>query len=188
MEGVVTGMAARPRGNALGARRFWSPGTPVSRGPGFACGSREIGAEVFGLCPGASDPSPALRPVPSRQPAIGVRPRGRPGPRNALQQAMRDWSPEIVLSSGSPVAGRRPIAPVETFQTNVMGTVHLLEACRQTPSVRVVINVTSDKCYENREWVWGYRENDALGGHDPYSSSKGCAELITAAYRRSYVR
>jgi CDP-glucose 4,6-dehydratase len=78
------------------------------------------------------------------------------------------------------------IDPVETYSTNVMGTVHLLEAVRKTPSVRAVVNVTSDKCYENREWVWGYRENEAMGGFDPYSNSKGCAELVTAAYRSSF--
>ncbi len=75
--------------------------------------------------------------------------------------------------------------PAATFDTNVMGTVNVLEAARQTPSVRAVVIVTSDKCYENREWLWAYRENDPLGGHDPYSASKACAELVTASYRRS---
>ena len=76
--------------------------------------------------------------------------------------------------------------PVETYATNVMGTVHVLEAVRAVPTVRAVVVVTSDKCYENREWPWAYRETEAMGGHDPYSSSKGCAELVTAAYRRSF--
>jgi CDP-glucose 4,6-dehydratase len=76
--------------------------------------------------------------------------------------------------------------PVETYATNVMGTVHVLEACRASASVKAAICVTTDKCYENREWVWPYRENDPLGGYDPYSSSKGAAELAIAAYRRSY--
>jgi len=76
--------------------------------------------------------------------------------------------------------------PVETYEVNVLGTVHVLEAVRHTPSVRAVVCVTSDKCYENREWPWPYREDEAMGGHDPYSSSKGCAELVTAAYRRSF--
>lgn len=75
--------------------------------------------------------------------------------------------------------------PVETYATNVMGTVHVLEACRAV-GVKAFVCVTSDKCYENREWVWPYRENDAMGGHDPYSSSKGCAELVVSAYRRSF--
>jgi CDP-glucose 4,6-dehydratase len=78
--------------------------------------------------------------------------------------------------------------PVETYGTNVMGTLHLLEAIRATPSVRVCVNVTSDKCYENQEWEYSYRETDPMGGFDPYSSSKGCAELITAAYRRSFFK
>lgn len=76
--------------------------------------------------------------------------------------------------------------PRETYDTNVLGTVNLLEACRLTDSVRIVVVVTSDKCYENHEWVWGYRENDPVGGSDPYSSSKGAVELVCAAYRRSY--
>ena len=76
--------------------------------------------------------------------------------------------------------------PQATFDTNAGGTAKVLEAVRRTPGVRVVVNVTSDKCYENREWVWGYRENDPLGGHDPYSASKGCAELIFGAYLRSF--
>jgi CDP-glucose 4,6-dehydratase len=76
--------------------------------------------------------------------------------------------------------------PVGTYATNVMGTVHLLEGVRHAPSVRAAVIVTTDKCYENREWVWGYREDEAMGGHDPYSNSKGCAELVVSAYRRSF--
>jgi CDP-glucose 4,6-dehydratase len=76
--------------------------------------------------------------------------------------------------------------PVETYSTNVMGSVNLFEAIRQIDSVRAIVNITSDKCYENREWVWGYRENDPMGGYDPYSSSKGCAELVASAYRNSF--
>jgi CDP-glucose 4,6-dehydratase len=73
-----------------------------------------------------------------------------------------------------------------TFDTNVGGTVNVFEAVRKTPSVKVLVNITSDKCYENKEWVWGYRENDPLGGHDPYSASKGCAELVFSAYLKSF--
>ena len=76
--------------------------------------------------------------------------------------------------------------PIETYSSNVMGTVHLLEALRQLGRPCVVVNVTSDKCYANREWVWGYRENEPMGGRDPYSNSKGCAELVTTAYRESF--
>jgi CDP-glucose 4,6-dehydratase len=95
--------------------------------------------------------------------------------------------PEIVLHlAAQPLVRQSYADPVETYATNVMGTVHLLEAVRQLPAVRAVVIVTSDKCYENREWVWGYRENEPLGGFDPYGSSKGCAELVTAAYRNSF--
>ena len=76
--------------------------------------------------------------------------------------------------------------PLNTYQTNVMGTVNIFEAARKTESIKVILNVTTDKCYENKEWVWGYRENDVLGGHDPYSSSKSCSELITASYRKVF--
>lgn len=104
-----------------------------------------------------------------------------------LANAMRQAGPEIVIHmAAQPLVRRSYVDPIETYSTNVMGTVHLLEAVRQTPSVRAVVNVTTDKCYENKEWVWGYRENEPMGGFDPYSSSKGCAELVTAAYRNSF--
>lgn len=105
----------------------------------------------------------------------------------ALAAAMNEAAPEIVIHmAAQPLVRRSYIDPVETYSTNVMGTVNLLEAVRQTASVRAVVNVTTDKCYENKEWVWGYRENEPMGGFDPYSSSKGCAELVTAAYRNSF--
>jgi CDP-glucose 4,6-dehydratase len=105
-----------------------------------------------------------------------------------LARALREAEPDIVFHlAAQPLVRRSYVEPVETYATNVMGTVHLLEAVRVTPSARAVVNVTTDKCYENREWVWPYRENEAMGGHDPYSSSKGCAELVTAAYRRAYL-
>ena len=105
----------------------------------------------------------------------------------ALSKAFAKYQPEIVIHMAAQSLVRYSYAnPIETYSTNVMGTVHVLEAARQVGSVRAIVNVTSDKCYENREWVWGYRENEAMGGYDPYSNSKGCAELITAAYRNSY--
>ena len=95
--------------------------------------------------------------------------------------------PEIVLHlAAQPLVRYSYQNPVETYGVNVMGVVHLLEAVRTIGSVRAVVNVTTDKCYENREWPWGYRENEPMGGHDPYSSSKGCAELVTAAFRSSF--
>ena len=104
-----------------------------------------------------------------------------------LRSALNDFQPSIVFHmAAQPLVRHSYEDPVATYATNVMGTVHLLEAVRQVDSVRAVVVVTSDKCYQNREWVWGYRENEPLGGFDPYSSSKGCAELVTAAYRQSF--
>jgi CDP-glucose 4,6-dehydratase len=105
----------------------------------------------------------------------------------ALAAAMAAAQPEIVIHlAAQPLVRTSYEDPLATYATNVMGSVHLFEAVRSCPSVRGVINVTTDKCYENREWLRGYRENDALGGDDPYSSSKGCSELVTAAYRQSF--
>lgn len=104
-----------------------------------------------------------------------------------VEAAVRQARPEVVIHMAAQSLVRASYQdPVETFSTNVMGTVHLLEAVRRAEGVRVVLVVTSDKCYENREWVWPYRESDPMGGHDPYSASKGCAELATAAWRRSW--
>ena len=105
----------------------------------------------------------------------------------ALSAVFGQHNPEIVIHNAAQALVRRSYRePVETYTTNVMGTVHVLEAARHTPSVRALVVVTSDKCYDNREWVWGYREADPMGGHDPYSSSKGAAELVTAGYRKSF--
>lgn len=104
-----------------------------------------------------------------------------------LQKIMQQVQPEIVIHmAAQPLVRESYKIPVETYAINVMGTVHLLEACRNTPSVKAIVNVTTDKCYENREWHWGYRENEPMGGYDPYSNSKGCSELVTSAYRNSY--
>ena len=104
-----------------------------------------------------------------------------------LDAVMRKHKPEIVIHMAAQALVRYSYEePVETFATNIMGTVNILESVRRSDSVRVILNITSDKCYENKEWLWGYRENEPMGGHDPYSSSKGCAELVTSAYRESY--
>jgi CDP-glucose 4,6-dehydratase len=105
-----------------------------------------------------------------------------------LRRAIERHRPEIVIHlAAQPLVRESYRSPVETFATNVMGTVHLLDAVRHSGDVRVVVCVTSDKCYENREWLWGYREYEAMGGYDPYSSSKGCAELVAKAYRASFL-
>ena len=108
---------------------------------------------------------------------------------SALLSVFKKYQPEIVIHMAAQALVRYSYEnPIETYSTNVMGTVHLLEAARQTPSVRAIVNVTSDKCYENQEREKGYQEDEAMGGYDPYSSSKGCAELVTAAYRRSFFK
>lgn len=105
----------------------------------------------------------------------------------ALSAAMQQARPEIVIHMAAQALVRHSYAhPAETYAVNVMGLVNLFEAVRATPGIKAVVNVTSDKCYENREWAWGYRENEAFGGYDPYSNSKACAELVTAAYRSSF--
>ena len=106
---------------------------------------------------------------------------------NSLRAAANTAKPEIVIHmAAQPLVRYSYVDPVETYATNVMGTVHVLDCIRSLPSVRATVIVTTDKCYENKEWVWGYRENEPMGGYDPYSNSKGCAELVTAAYRQSY--
>ena len=106
---------------------------------------------------------------------------------HVVLDAIATARPEIVFHlAAQPLVRYSYDNPVETYATNVMGTVHVLEACRKVDSVKAAICVTTDKCYENREWIWPYREEDPMGGHDPYSSSKGAAELAIASYRRSY--
>ena len=104
-----------------------------------------------------------------------------------LQAVFAEHKPEIVIHmAAQPLVRYSYQNPVETYSTNVMGTVNVLEAVRNTPGVKAVVNITTDKCYENREWVWGYRESEPMGGYDPYSNSKGCAELVSSAYRSSF--
>lgn len=105
----------------------------------------------------------------------------------ALEAVFKTHQPDVVFHLAAQSLVRYSYDnPIETLQTNIIGTANIFEICRKTPSVNVVINVTSDKCYDNKEWIWGYRENDRMGGHDPYSASKGCAELITASYQKSF--
>jgi len=104
-----------------------------------------------------------------------------------LSGFIRTFRPEIIIHMAAQALVRESYRnPVETYEVNVMGTVNLLEAVRHVPGVKVIVNVTSDKCYENKEWYWGYRENEPMGGYDPYSNSKGCSELVTSAYRDSF--
>lgn len=105
-----------------------------------------------------------------------------------LTALMQKVKPSVVIHmAAQPLVRESYKLPVETFTTNIIGTVNLLEAARQTETVQTIVNITTDKCYENQEWLWSYRENDRLGGHDPYSSSKACAEIAAAAYRNSFL-
>lgn len=104
-----------------------------------------------------------------------------------FEPALREFQPEVVFHmAAQPLVRASYDDPIGTYETNVIGTARVLDAVRRTPSVRAVVSVTTDKCYENKEWLWGYRESDPLGGYDPYSSSKACAEIVSAAYRQSY--
>ena len=105
----------------------------------------------------------------------------------ALDAAMQEFAPEVVFHlAAQPLVRLSYADPITTYETNVIGTAKVLDAVRRTASVRAVVSITTDKCYENKEWLWGYRETDPLGGYDPYSSSKACAELVSAAFRQSY--
>lgn len=144
-----------------------------------------LGANVAGLADGVpTDPSLyELAQVGAGMPATLADIRDA----RAVAEAVATQRPEIVIHMAAQSLVRRSFAePALTYETNVMGTVNLLDAVRQHPEVRVFLNVTSDKCYENKEWEWAYRESEPMGGHDPYSSSKGCAELVTDAFRRSF--
>lgn len=103
-----------------------------------------------------------------------------------LEEIFQKYKPDIVFHlSAQPLVRYSYKNPIETYETNVIGTLKVFEVCRKS-NVKAIVNITSDKCYENKEWVWGYRENDPMGGYDPYSSSKGCAEILTSSYRNSY--
>ncbi len=108
---------------------------------------------------------------------------------HALQSTIEKYRPEIIIHmAAQPLVSIGYSNPIETYSTNVMGTVNLLEAASKSPSVQSIINVTTDKVYQNNEWVWGYRENEPLNGYDPYSNSKSCSELVTASYRNSFLK
>ncbi len=146
----------------------------------------EMGAEVSGLAPGPpTEPSlydlaGLAADVP--QAAIDIR------DYEAVVATVAERRPEIVIHmAAQPIVRESFVTPRDTYEVNVMGTVNILDAVRTAGAdVQAVINVTSDKCYDNREWEWGYREDESMGGYDPYSNSKGCSELVTSAYRSSF--
>lgn len=166
-------------------KRVFLTGHTGFKGSWFSLWLQELGAEVTGYALEApTTPSLFERADVARgmRSVIGDVRDGR-----TLASTLAQARAEIIVHmAAQPLVRYSYENPVETYAVNVMGTVNLLEAVRQASDVRAVVVVTSDKCYANQEWLWGYRENEPLGGHDPYSSSKGCAELVTAAYRDSY--
>lgn len=168
-------------------KRVFLTGHTGFKGGWLSLWLQSMGAEVHGyaLCPPTSTNLFTVADV-----ANGMASSTLADIRDAdqLTLAMSMANPEIVFHlAAQPLVRYSYSHPAETYAVNVMGTVNLLEAVRVAPGVKSVVNVTTDKCYENREWVWGYRENEAMGGFDPYSSSKGCAELVTSAYRQSFM-
>jgi CDP-glucose 4,6-dehydratase len=166
-------------------RRVLLTGHTGFKGSWLALWLESLGAEVVGLSDGVPT-NPSLFELAR----VGDGLRSMEGDIRDLgmvERALADSRPEVLIHmAAQSLVGRSFESPVETYATNVMGTVHVLDAARRADGLRVVLNVTSDKCYENREWIWGYREHEPMGGHDPYSNSKGCAELVTSAYRRSF--
>ena len=168
-------------------RRVFLTGHTGFKGSWLALWLADLGAEVTGyaLAPHTDPSLYTLLGLEQRMHSViaDIRDLG------ALSAAMERARPEVVIHMAAQAIVRESYAsPLETYAVNVMGTANVLEAVRGCGSVRAAVVVTSDKCYENREWVWGYREDEAMGGHDPYSSSKGCAELVAAAYRRSFLQ
>lgn len=166
-------------------RRVFLTGHTGFKGGWLALWLAQLGAEVRGY---SLDPytSPSLFEV-ARIGGLMDDVRGDIRDGSALDRAMTEFAPEVVFHlAAQPLVRLSYADPITTYETNVIGTARVLDAVRRTPSVRAVVSVTTDKCYENREWLWGYRETDPLGGYDPYSSSKACAEIVSAAFRQSY--
>jgi CDP-glucose 4,6-dehydratase len=166
-------------------RRVFLTGHTGFKGSWLSIWLNALGAKVTGY---ALDPPTQLNLFVVAEAGQGVRSiHGDIRDFARIKDAILQCRPEVVIHMAAQSVVRRGYDdPVETYSSNVMGTVHVLEAIRQLGHPCAVVNVTTDKCYENREWVWGYREDEPMGGRDPYSNSKGCAELVTSAYRDSY--
>ncbi|HEY0760329.1 MAG TPA: CDP-glucose 4,6-dehydratase [Acidisarcina sp.] len=187
MEGLVGGSSAgtASAGTSWSGRRVFLTGHTGFKGGWLALWLTRLGAEVRGY---ALDPctEPNLFTVAGVGRAIeDIRGDIRDGAH--VEASMKEFRPEVVFHlAAQPLVRYSYEDPIGTYETNVIGTARVLDAVRRTPSVRALVSVTTDKCYENKEWVWPYRETDPLGGYDPYSSSKACAEIVSAAFRQSY--
>ena len=180
---AMEGLGMTLFGDTYRDRRVLVTGNTGFKGSWLSLWLQQMGAEVSGvsLAPITTPHHWGLLNLGIKQHTVDIRERA------ALGAAVAAAEPEIVFHlAAQPLVRRSYADPCETWSTNVMGTVNLLDACRQLPRLKAVVVVTTDKCYDNREWAWGYRENDALGGHDPYSASKAGAELVTASYRRAF--
>ena len=176
---------ATPEISVWRGKRVFVTGHTGFKGGWLALWLTQLGAEVRGY---ALDPAttPNLL-TEARLASVIDDVRGDIRDAKTLESAMHRFRPEVVFHlAAQPLVRTSYEDPIGTYETNVIGTARVLDAVRRCPSVRAVVSVTTDKCYENKEWLWGYRETDPLGGYDPYSSSKACAEIVSAAFRQSY--
>jgi CDP-glucose 4,6-dehydratase len=171
--------------NVWRGRRVFLTGHTGFKGGWLALWLMRLGAEVRGY---ALDPQTTPSLLETARVASGMDDlRGDIRDGEKLNRAITEFRPEVLFHlAAQPLVRASYADPIGTYETNVIGTARVLDAVRRTPSVRAVVSVTTDKCYENKEWLWGYRETDPLGGYDPYSSSKACAEIVSAAFRQSY--